>query len=389
MDCVLTAKRLLLPNGELEHGAVLVKDGRISAVGKEEEFLGVDLPRLEYCGQVLSPGFFDLHIHGCMGRVADESEDAVELLAGYLPQTGTTSFLATAMTARGCKHAAAAIAAQKEGKAPGAVIRGIYMEGPFLSPRKLAGAEGADLDLVAPSIHALEEILATGCGNIRVMGLGIELDGAREVMRALKSRGIVVSAAHTKAEYADILAAKADGLTHATHLYNVMSGLHHRRPGVVGAVLTSDDLTTELICDGVHLHPAAIDVALRCKGSDRIAMITDMTLGGLPDGDYDNGTVQIEVRDNIARFKGVDPEADHAIVGSTRPMLSGVETVVSLGYPLYEAVKMAALTPAVIAGLDDETGSIAVGKSADFAVFDEAFSPVMTMIRGEIAFERA
>ena len=389
MDCILTAKRLLLPDGELEHGAAFVQNGRISAVGKEAEFLGVDLPRLDFGGQILSPGFFDLHIHGCMGRVADESEDAVNLLAGYLPQTGTTSFLATAMTARGCKYAAGAISAQKAGSAHGAVIRGIYMEGPFLSPRKLAGAEGADQDIVAPSLPALEEILAIGGGNIRVMGLGVELEGAKEVMRALKSRGIVVSAAHTKAEYADILAAKADGLTHATHLYNVMSGLHHRRPGVVGAVLTDDTITTELICDGVHLHPAAVDVALRCKGSDRIAMITDMTLGGLPDGDYDNGTVQIEVRDNIARFKGVDPEADHAIVGSTRPMLSGIQTVVSLGYPLHEAVKMASLTPARIAGLDGEIGSIAVGKSADFTVFDEAFSFVFTMIRGEIAFERA
>lgn len=387
MDCILTAKRLLLPNGELEHGAVLIKNGRISAVGTAEEFGGVDLPLLDCGDHILSPGFFDLHIHGCMGRVADESEDAVNLLAGYLPQTCTTSFLVTAMTARGCKHAAAAIAAQKEGKAPSAAIRGIYMEGPFLSPRKLAGAEGADEDLVAPSLPALEEILAIG-GEIRVMGLGVELDGAKEVMRALKSHGIVVSAAHTRAEYADVLAAKANGLTHATHLYNVMNGLHHRRPGVVGAVLTSDDITTELICDGVHLHPAAIEVALRCKGSDRIAMITDMTLGGLPDGDYDNGTVQIEVRDNIARFKGADPEADHAIAGSTRPMLSGIKTVVSLGYPLFEAVKMASLTPAKIVGLDAEIGSIAVGKSADFAVFDEAFSPVMTMIRGEIAFQR-
>ena len=389
MDCILTAKRLLLPDGELEHGAALVKGGRIAAIGTAEEFSGADLPRLEYGGQILSPGFFDLHIHGCMGRVADESEDAVKLLAGYLPQTGTTSFLATAMTARGCKHAADAIRAQKAGSAPGAVIRGVYMEGPFLSPRKLAGAEGADQDIVPPSLPALEKILTVGCGNIRIMGLGVELDGAKEVMRALKSRGIVVSAAHTKAEYEDILAARADGLTHATHLYNMMSGLHHRRPGVVGAALTRGDITTELICDGVHLHPAAIDVALRCKGSDRIAMITDMTLGGLPDGDYDNGTVQIELRDNIARFKGVDPEADHAIAGSTRPMLSGIQTVAALGYPLYEAVKMASLTPARIAGLDTEIGSIAVGKSADFTVFDEAFSASMTMIRGEIAFERA
>lgn len=388
MDCVLTAKWMLLPDREVEHGAVLVKGDRIAAVGTAEDFKGAGVPALDYGDCVLSPGFFDMHTHGCMGRVTDENAEAVKQFAAFLASTGTTSFLATAMMKRGCKNAVDAIAEQAEKGPFGAVIRGIYMEGPFLSPRKLAGAEGADKDLVAPSIPALEEILAIGGDNIRVMGLGIELDGAKEVMRELERRGVLVSAAHTKAQYEDVEKAKANGLKHATHLYNVMSGLHHRRPGVVGAVLTDDELTTELICDGVHLHPAAIDVALRCKGTDKIAMITDMTLGGLPDGDYDNGTVQIEVRDNIARFKGVDPDADHAIVGSTRPMLSGIKTVVSLGYPLFEAVKMASLTPARIIGLDQEIGSIEAGKSADFAVFDDSFKPRMTMARGTVLFEK-
>ncbi len=388
MDTVLTAKRMLLPDREVENGAVLVKDGKIAAVGTAKDFSGADARTLDYGGCVLSPGFFDMHIHGCMGRVADESVDAVKTLAAFLPSTGATSFLATAMMKRGCQNAADAIAEQAEKGPSGATIRGIYMEGPFLSPRKLAGAEGADKDLVAPSVPALEEILAIGGGSVRVMGLGIELDGANDVMRELSRRGILVSAAHTNARYEDVGKAKAYGLKHATHLYNVMSGLHHRRPGVVGAVLTDDELTTELICDGVHLHPAAIDVALRCKGTDNVAMITDMTLGGLPDGDYDNGTVHIEVRDNIARFKGVDPDADHAIVGSTRPILAGIRTVTSLGYPLCEAVKMATLTPARIVGLDQEIGSIEVGKSADFAVFDDAFTPRMTMARGSILFEK-
>jgi N-acetylglucosamine-6-phosphate deacetylase len=388
MDCILTARRVLLPDRELADGAVVVKNGRIAAVAAAKELSGEGLPVYDCGNRTVSPGFFDMHIHGCMGRITDESADAVRQLAKFLPGTGTTSFLATAMTARGCANAAGAISEQDKATR-GAYIRGIYMEGPFLSPRGLGGAKSADANLAAPSVAALNEILSISGGYVRVMGLALELAGARDVMREMNRLGILVSAAHTKATYGDMAAAKTYGLRHATHLYNVMSGFHHRHPGVVGAVLTDDDLTTELICDGVHLHPAAINVALRCKGTNNVAMITDMTLGGLPDGDYDNGTVQIEVRDQIARFKGVDPDADHAIAGSTRPMLSGIKTVVALGYPLFEAVKMASLTPARIIGIAGEIGSIEAGKSADLTVFNDAFEPYMTMARGEILFESA
>jgi len=383
MDCILKAGGVILPDRVLENGAVRIKDGRIDAVGTFEEVQQTGLPVIDWGEAYLSPAFIDMHIHGCFGRVSEESAEAVTSLSQYLVTTGTGSFLATAMTAGGLKNARAAMRAPQQG----AAIRGIYMEGPFLSPRKLAGAEGSDKDLVAPSVEALDALLGPDNGGVVAMGLGAELEGAAEVMEALKKRGILVSAAHTKAGYDDIERAKAHGLTHATHLYNVMSGLHHRRPGVVGAVLTDDDLTTELICDGVHVHPAAIELAIRCKGVDSIAMITDMTLGGLPDGDYDNGTLQIEVRDNVARFKGVDPDADHAIVGSTRPMLAGIKTVtVDCKRPIYEAVRMASLTPARILGLGSDLGSIEVGKVADLCAFSRDFKPLMTMLGGEIAY---
>jgi len=258
------------------------------------------------------------------------------------------------------------------------------MEGPFLSPRNY---EAADKSLVAPSLEALNELLAIS-NHIVMMGLGIEQPKAKEVISKLNELGIVASCAHTKATYDEILEAQQWGLTHGTHLYNVMTGLHHRRPGTVGAILTSKQMTTELICDGVHIHPAAIDVALRCMGSDRIAMITDMTLGGIPDGDYDNGTYQIHVRDNIARFAGVDPNADQSLSGSTQPMLSGIKTVCDLGMPLFEAIRMATLTPARIVHMEDRFGSIEVGKDADITVFTKDYKTLMTMIQGEIVYQR-
>ena len=220
------------------------------------------------------------------------------------------------------------------------------------------------------------------------MGLGVEQPGAKEVIAKLKKQGIIASAAHTKATYEQFVEAEKWGLTHGTHLYNVMTGLHHRRPGAVGALLTSKYMTTELICDGVHIHPAAIDVALKCMGPDRIAMITDMTLGGIPDGDYDNGTYQIQVRDNVARFKGIDPDADHALAGSTRPMLAGIKTVCELGVPLYEAVRMASLTPARIVKRDENCGSLEAGKDADITVFTKDYQTVMTMVQGQIVYRR-
>ncbi|MBR5290534.1 MAG: N-acetylglucosamine-6-phosphate deacetylase, partial [Erysipelotrichaceae bacterium] len=127
---------------------------------------------------------------------------------------------------------------------------------------------------------------------------------------------------------------------------------------------------------------------LKCMGPDRIAIITDMTLGGIPDGDYDNGTYQIQVRDNVARFRGIDPDADHALAGSTRPMLSGIRTVCELGIPLYDAVRMASLTPARIVYMDECCGSLEVGKAADITVFTKDYKTLMTMIQGQVVYRR-
>ena len=348
MRKLLLAKTVVLPDQLLTPGAVLIEDNVIVKVGSCLNDEVVDEVE-DFGDAIISPGFFDIHIHGCMGQLTEDGAEAVIHLSNYLPSTGTTSFLATAMTKKGLIN--------------------------------------ADKSVVAPSLDAVNELLDLS-NHIVMMGLGVEQPGAKEVILRLKEKGICVAAAHTKATYDEFVEAKKWGLTHGTHLFNVMTGLHHRRPGAVGAILSSDDMTTELICDGVHIHPAAIDVALKCIGCDRIAMITDMTLGGIPDGDYDNGTYQVQVRDNIARFKGVDPDADHAIAGSTRPMLAGIKTICELGIPLYQAVRMATLTPARIVHMEERFGSLESGKDADIVVFTKDYQTVMTMIQGQTVYRR-
>lgn len=206
------------------------------------------------------------------------------------------------------------------------------------------------------------------------------------MVRKLRDLGIVAAAAHSHADYACFEAAVDAGVSHVTHLYNVMSALHHRRPGVVGAALTDDRVTAELICDGLHLHPAAIEIALRCKGPDRIAIITDLTLGGLADGEYSNGRLTVVVRDGVARFKDTDDSMDNTIVGGTLPITRGIATIMDLGHPLEEAVRMASLVPARIAGIDTAKGSLEIGKDADITVLDDDLGVRMTMVKGRVLF---
>lgn len=378
MRRLLKADTVVLKDQLLRPGAVLVEDNIIIKVGtslEDEQYDEV----LDYKDAILSPGFFDIHIHGCMGQMPEESAKAVAHLSEFLPSTGTTSFLATAMTKKGLIHAEEAMNLPQK-----AQIKGIFMEGPFLSPRNY---EAADKTVVPPSKEALDELLEIS-DHIVMMGLGVEQSGAKEVIEELTKRNIIAAAAHTKATYEEFVEAENWGLSHGTHLYNVMTGLHHRRPGAVGALLSSKEMTSELICDGVHIHPAAIEIALKCMGVDRIAMITDMTLGGIPDGDYKNETYEIQVRDNIARFKGIDPDADHSLAGSTRPMLAGIKTVCELGIPLYEAIRMASLTPARIVKMDEHFGSIEEGKDADLTVFTKDYKTLMTMIQGQVVYNR-
>jgi len=168
-----------------------------------------------------------------------------------------------------------------------------------------------------------------------------------------------------------------------------MTGLHHRRPGITGACLSNDMINCELICDTLHVHPAAMEIAIRCKGFDRLAMITDLGMGGLPDGDYPkaNGTI-IEVKDGIARLKGSDPSQDNTMAGSCITQNVGVKNVHKLlGHALHDAFRMATISPAKMMKIDSFTGSLEVGKDADIVVWDDDFNALETIVKGTTVYK--
>ena len=265
------------------------------------------------------------------------------------------------------------------------------MEGPFLEPKRVAGINTGDDDAPLPDLGLLEEILKAGEGGVREMGLGILLPGADKVVHRLRDEGIVVSIAHTKATAQQFTEAIQLGYNHATHLYNVMTGLHHRRPGVVGGVLTHDGMTTEIIGDGLHVHPWAMDIAIRCKGPDRIALITDLTIAGCEDGEYEKGVfgdgIPIVVKDGIARIKGSNANQDNTMAGSTMMLNVGVRNVIKIGYPMHVAFRMATLTPARIIGMGRSKGSLEYGKDADIIVVDDDINVKAAYVKGKKLYE--
>jgi N-acetylglucosamine-6-phosphate deacetylase len=372
----VVASRVITPLEELQPGVVLVAGGKIMAVGRAGN---VTIPAgaevVDVGPHTIAPGFVDLHIHGALGKLAGESAASALSIARYLPSTGTTSWLPTVSGLQSIGHVVEAMKTQQEG----ASIAGIHMEGPYLAPKELPH-EGQVAPPV-PTVAELEGLLAAGSGSIRLMGIAPELGNSHAVIAAMRRAGVVPAVAHSKADYDTFMRAVEVGVRHATHAYNVMTGMHHRRPGIVGGVLTCDQITAELIADGYHVHPVAMEVLIRCKGPARVALITDSSrYQGLPDGDYG----RVTKKDGIVRQKGYDSTVDHTMAGSVWPLNKGVANVVRLvGMRLRDAVRMASLTPALIAGLAATKGSIEPGKDADLIAIDESIEVHWAMVGGK------
>lgn len=379
----IISKHMITPEEVIDDGIVIVEGEKIAAAGQRDSIpIPNDAEVLDFGDKVISPGFVDIHVHGILGHRSEESIEAALSLSQYIVKYGTTSFLPTVQIAEGVKRVVAAKRKQVQECLTGADIAGIHMEGPFLAPKNLPGAEHADDKWVKPSIEVLKRCCEDSEGLIKIMGIAIELEGAHEIVKELVRLNIVPSAAHTKASYETFKDSLTWGIRHATHIFNVMTGMHHRRPGVVGGVLTSDQVTCELIGDGFHVHPAAMDVVIRCKGPDKVALITDLTIRGLAEGEHGS----IIVKDGIARIKGADENMDNTMAGSMWPINMGIRNVVKLGYPLHTAVKMASLTPARIAGIDKTKGSLEPGKDADITIIDDDVNIYMTMVKGRTIF---
>ncbi|MCG2768419.1 MAG: N-acetylglucosamine-6-phosphate deacetylase [Anaerolineae bacterium] len=386
------AHRVVTPLQDLRNAVVLVQGEKIVAVGLAHNIPVPDRAKVIDAGRkIVAPGFIDLHHHGAMGMFADGA-GAVKKIGRYLAGTGTTGWLPTTAPVPGVDIMAGLegiAVATREGTG-GAESLGVHMEGPFLAPKRLPGQEVLDSALSEPSIEEFYRYVDASDGNIKIMGVAPELDGALELIGEMRRAGVVPAVAHTKGTYQQFMRAVEAGARHVTHTYNVMTGFHHRRPGVVGGALTCDQVTAELIADGYHVSPVGMDILLRCKGIERVAVITDnVSLAGLPDGEYEMFGRQIVKQDGVSRLKGSTPGQDNTMAGSEWPMNHNLRVLTDqVGVSLKDAIRMATLTPATIIHSDDHKGSIEPGKDADIVVIDEQFNVYLTMVKGRIVYQQ-
>ena len=369
----------LLIDGRLVKGAVVVERGRIVDV-RIGDAGSLPSPRLD--AEIVSPGLVDLQVNGGFGLEVGADAGALRALAARLPSTGVTTFLPTAVSSRAAEYRALAAAFASARGAAGARMPGLHLEGPLLSPGRAGAHREAEIAAARATLDdVLDDLLATG--DVRLVTVAPEQPGALTLIGRLRQAGVVVSVGHSDATFEQAVAAIDAGATLTTHLYNAMSPLHHRAPGVVGAALTDDRVTVMLIADGVHVHPAALNVALRAKGPERIALVTDaIAAAGAPPGRFALAGVEVISDGKSARL------ADGTLAGSTLTMDRAVRMISGVaGARLEDALAMASSVPAAAIGLAD-TGRIAVGQSADLTLWSAALEVTATIVAGAIAFQR-
>lgn len=383
------AEKLLFHGGRVvtaaeawERGWLLVDGNRIALLGPG------DPPRLsadrtiDASGLTLLPGFIDVHAHGAAGHEAmDATPDALQGMARYYAQHGTTAFLAATWTDSAERiHAALNAIGETMGPQPdGATLLGAYLEGPYLNPER-CGAQSTQHIRRAKREEALAFL---DMGVIREVALAPEFEENHWLIEECVARGITVTAAHTAATYEQMRQAVALGLRQATHTFNAMTPLHHREPGTVGAVLSSPEIRAELIADNLHVHPAVMRILYAAKGPHGVILITDAMRGtGMPDGEYPIDERIVLVKDSAARLP------DGTLAGSTLSMERALRNLIAAtGHPLEVVWPCSSLNAARALHLADRKGSIEAGKDADLVLLDAALEVRMTVAEGRIVYE--
>lgn len=373
------------PAQEIADSLIVCEGPRIAYVGPAS---GSEPPprarRIDARGCAVLPGLIDTHVHGSCGTdVMLDGAPGLRRIAADFARYGVTAWLPSTISARheDLLRAVEACAAAADGTVDGAEIVGIHVEGPYISPKR-RGAQPAE-GIRDPDLDECDELFAAAGGWIRVVTLAPELPGGLELIRYLRSRDVIASLGHSDADYETALAAREAGATHATHLFNAMPSIHHRDPGLAAACLMEPEIVAEVIADGVHLAPEIVRLALRTKGPDRIALVTDaMSALGMPDGVYTLGSHAVTVRGDRCTL------ADGTIASSMLSMDRAVRNAVAFaGVSLGEAARMASLVPARIAGCSDRKGSLEPGKDADVVVVTPAFEVACTIARGRVVYE--
>jgi N-acetylglucosamine-6-phosphate deacetylase len=382
---VIHADRAFTPFEEISDVVVVIHGSKIAAIGQRGK---VELPRgvceIAASGRTIVPGFVDVHIHGAGGRdVMEGTREALELMTATVAAHGTTSLVATTVTAseKETRDSVAGIAhfilntSQYPARELSAEILGIHFEGPFISPAR-RGVHPAKW-IVPPSTELLAQLLAEARGTAQILTLAPELPGALELIAAARKAGLVISIGHTDATYEQALAAIEAGATHAAHVYNAMRPFSHRGTGVLGAVLTSPKVSAELIADGVHVDEAAMRMLVDLKTPERVILVSDgMSATGMPDGKYQLGMFEVKVSEGVAR------NAEGKLAGSTLTLDRALRNIVALGVPLASALRMVTANPARQIGLGARKGVLAPGADADLVFLNDKLEVSGVMTRG-------
>lgn len=362
---------------KIENGSILIKNGKISEINPvNPEFT----QEIDAKGQYVSPGFIDIHIHGSGGQdVMNATEEAISTISKIIATKGTTSFLPTTMTMSFEKinNSLSAIKKVMNTKNQGANILGVHLEGPFISAKSIGAQNPKYLTNVC--IENYNKMTENYADIIKSITLAPEEPGAHELIKELTKQGVKCAVAHSVATYDQAIEANKLGLSHATHLYNAMTPLHHRDPGMIGAVMDSE-MTAEIICDGIHVAYPVIRVTLNAMGTDRVILITDsMEAGLMPDGKYSLGGQEVIVANGAARI------SNGALAGSILTMDKAVKNVFeNTDLELFEVVKLATYNPAKFCDVENQKGQIKVGLDADLVIFDEKIEVSTVIIGGEI-----
>lgn len=382
MRTMYTAARLW-GNGRLvESPMVSVNDGRIVSIeSRSASAAPIDITIKDFPGATLAPAFLDVHIHGAAGHdVMEATPEAVSTIGRFLASRGTGSFLATTVSAPldatlRSLDGLSKIIAHKPSQGHAKPI-GIHLEGPFLSHAK-RGVHPPD-KLLMPDIGAFDRMFEAAQGYVRLITLAPELPGAAELAAHATSRGVRVSMGHSDATAAETRRAIAAGATSATHTYNAMRALDHREPGILGVVLTTDEVYAELICDGIHNAREMVRLWWRAKGPQRAILITDaMSATGMPEGEYQLGGFAVQVAEGKAMLNGV---LAGSVLTLDRALVNFLEFT---GATVEQGLRLMTANPAAMIG-NTEAGSLSVGAPADFVAVDSSGRLIGSVVGGEM-----
>ena len=380
----------LILKDKIIQDSVIVFEKKILKIINNDEFLQYkkeykvehkeEIQVIDANGRYVSPGFIDIHIHGAGGYdTMDATAEALRVISTTIASKGVTAYLPTTMTmdASSIYCALDAIREAMKKETVGAKILGAHMEGPFIN-EKYKGAQKAD-NIIKPNYDIIKDYLDI----IKIITLAPEKDVDHSFIKKVKgTSNITLSIGHSDASYEEAINAIDHGISHATHTFNAMTPLNHRKPGIVGAIFTSD-ITCELIADMIHIHPALYSLLINVKKKDKIALITDsMRAGCMKGGIYELGGQKVIVEEGAARLE------DGTLAGSVLTLNVAVKNMINHSdLEIYEAVAMASIIPAKVIHMEDKKGSLELGFDADIVIFDENIDVFLTIVEGKIVFQ--